>query len=101
MVDDIKSERWARSFRNGGRHRAEPAKHFKTKYAGEQPPIWIAAELWDFGAMSVLYSGMRKPGQDAVAQLFGVSSFKIMETWLRALSPVRDSLHLRLSSKNN
>jgi len=26
MVGDIKSERWARSFRNGGRHRAESAK---------------------------------------------------------------------------
>src|SRR5690349_24636519 len=25
MVSDIKSERWARSFRNGGRHRAESA----------------------------------------------------------------------------
>src|SRR6266852_445554 len=25
MVGDIKSERWARSFRNGGRHRAESA----------------------------------------------------------------------------
>src|SRR5216683_3611044 len=26
MVGDIKSERWARSFRNGGRHRAESAR---------------------------------------------------------------------------
>jgi hypothetical protein len=27
MVGDIKSERWARSFRNGGRHRAESASN--------------------------------------------------------------------------
>jgi predicted ATPase len=28
MVGDIKSERWARSFRNGGRHRAESASQY-------------------------------------------------------------------------
>jgi abortive infection bacteriophage resistance protein len=83
------------------RSKEEFAKHFKAKYAGEDPPIWIAAELWDFGAMSVLYSGMRKPGQTSVAQLFGVPSFKIMETWLRALNVTRNMCahHSRLWNK--
>jgi predicted RecB family nuclease len=31
MVGEIKSERWARSFRNGGRHRAESASLLSTK----------------------------------------------------------------------
>jgi abortive infection bacteriophage resistance protein len=85
------------------RSKEEFAKHFKAKYAGERPPIWIAAELWDFGAMSVLYSGMRKPGQDAIAQLFGVSSFKIMETWLRAINVTRNMCahHSRVWNKPN
>jgi abortive infection bacteriophage resistance protein len=85
------------------RSKEEFAKHFKSKYAGEAPPIWIAAELWDFGAMSVLYSGMRKDGQLAIAQFFGVPSFQIMETWLRALNVTRNicAHHSRLWNKPN
>jgi abortive infection bacteriophage resistance protein len=85
------------------RSKEEFAKHFKLKYAGENPPIWIAAELWDFGAMSVLYSGMKKNGQLAIAQFFSVPSFQIMETWLRALNVTRNicAHHSRLWNKPN
>jgi abortive infection bacteriophage resistance protein len=85
------------------RSKEEFAKHFKLKYAGEDPPIWIAAELWDFGAMSVLYSGMKKNGQLAIANFFGVPSFQIMETWLRALNVTRNicAHHSRLWNKPN
>jgi abortive infection bacteriophage resistance protein len=72
------------------RSKEEFAKHFKSKYAGEHPPIWIAAELWDFGAMSFLYSGMRKDGQLAIAKFFGVPSFQIMESWLHTLNVARN-----------
>lgn len=72
------------------RSKEEFAKHFKSKYASEHPPIWIAAELWDFGGMSFLYSGMRKNGQLAVAQFFGVPSFQIMESWLHTLNVARN-----------
>jgi abortive infection bacteriophage resistance protein len=72
------------------RSKEEFAKHFRSKYAGEHPPIWIAAELWDFGAMSFLYSGMRKDGQSAVAKFFGVPSFQIMESWLHTLNVARN-----------
>ncbi|WP_315729147.1 Abi family protein [Bradyrhizobium sp. SZCCHNS2015] len=85
------------------RSKEEFAKHFKRKYPGEDPPIWIAAELWDFGSMSVLYSGMRKNCQTDVAKLFGVPSFQIMETWLRALNVTRNicAHHSRLWNKPN
>ena len=85
------------------RSKEEFAKHFRFKYAGELPPIWIAAELWDFGAMSFLYSGMRKDGQLAIAKFFGVPSFQIMETWLRALNVTRNicAHHSRLWNKPN
>jgi abortive infection bacteriophage resistance protein len=32
----------------------EFAKHFKRRYPGENPPLWIAAEVWDFGTLSFL-----------------------------------------------
>jgi abortive infection bacteriophage resistance protein len=85
------------------RSKEEFAKHFKFKYAGELPPIWIAAELWDFGAMSVLFSGMRKEGQLLIAQSSGVPTFQVMETWLRALNVTRNicAHHCRLWNKPN
>ena len=47
MVGEIKSERWARSFRNGGRHRAEPAasnsnRQVRTDIAGKYR--WLQAQ---------------------------------------------------------
>ena len=83
--------------------REEFAKHFKTKYAGEQPPIWIAAELWDFGAMSFLYSGMRKPDQEAVAHAFGVKTWEVMTSWLHHINVARNicAHHSRFWNKPN
>jgi abortive infection bacteriophage resistance protein len=95
-------QKWLRLHDEGfARSKEEFAKHFKSKYASEHPPIWIAAEIWDFGAMSVLYSGMRKHGQQAIAEFFNVPSFKVMETWLRALNVTRNicAHHSRLWNK--
>ena len=38
--------------------REEFAKHFRTKYGDSHFPIWIAIELWDFGALSHLINGL-------------------------------------------
>ena len=85
------------------RSKEEFAKHFKAKYSGENPPIWIAAELWDFGAMSFLYSGMKKPDQIAVANTFGIASFDVMINWLRCINVARDicAHHSRFWNKLN
>lgn len=66
------------------------AKHFRTKYAGDNPPIWIAAEAWDFGAMSMLFGGLNKADQLAIAQKFKVPTFRSMETWIRAINVSRN-----------
>ena len=39
MAGEIKSERWARSFRNGGRHRAEPASQTVLKQGSGECPV--------------------------------------------------------------
>jgi abortive infection bacteriophage resistance protein len=85
------------------RSKEEFAKHFKSKYPGEDPPIWIAAELWDFGAMSFLYSGMRKPDQIAVAKIFGINSFHVMRSWLQTINVARNicAHHSRFWNKPN
>lgn len=81
----------------------EFAKHFKSRYPGEEPPLWIAAELWDFGSMSILYSGLRKTDQTTIAAKFLVPDFKIMELWLRSLNVTRNicAHHSRLWNKPN
>jgi abortive infection bacteriophage resistance protein len=101
---ETQHEKWlARHDEAFERSKEEFAKHFKTKYAGEYPPIWIAAELWDFGAMSVLYSGIKKPDQLAVAQTFGLSSFDVMASWLRCINVARNMCahHSRFWNKPN
>jgi abortive infection bacteriophage resistance protein len=77
------------------------AKHFRAKYAGDNPPIWIACELWDFGALSVLFGGMQKRDQTAIAEKYSLrctGSFKIMESWIRTLNVARNvcAHHCRL-----
>jgi abortive infection bacteriophage resistance protein len=85
------------------RSREEFAKHFKKKYSGENPPIWVAAELWDFGAMSFLYSGMKKTDQTDVAKAFGVLSFDVMSSWLHCINVARNicAHHSRFWNKPN
>jgi abortive infection bacteriophage resistance protein len=101
---ETKHQKWLRLHDDAfDRSREEFAKHFKTKYAGENPPIWIAAELWDFGAMSFLYSGMKKPDQIAVANNFTLPSFDVMASWLHTINVARNicAHHSRLWNKPN
>ncbi len=101
---EIEHQKWLRRHDEAfDRSREEFAKHFKRKYAGEQPPIWIAAELWDFGAMSFLYSGMKKNDQTAVANAFGVQSWDVMSSWLHYINVARNvcAHHSRFWNKPN
>lgn len=81
----------------------EFAKHFKTKYAGEKPPIWIAAELWDFGAMSILFSGMRRLDQAAISKSLGIVDPDVMRSWLHLINVARNicAHHSRFWNKPN
>ena len=80
--------------------REEFAKHFRTKYAGEKPPIWIACEAWDFGAMSHLFGGMQIGDQAKIATEYGLPP-DILESWIRAINVARNvcAHHGRLWNK--
>ena len=81
----------------------EFVKHFKSKYPGEYPPLWIAAEIWDFGTMSTLFSGLKKKDQTTIAAAFNVHSFRVMESWLHAINLARNvcAHHSRFWNKVN
>jgi abortive infection bacteriophage resistance protein len=65
-------------------------------------PIWVACEVWDFGAMSQLYDGMSEADQDAISTQYGVQNGRIFATWLRSLNYLRNvcAHHCRLWNRN-
>lgn len=70
--------------------------HFKSKYS-EPLPIWAAVELWDFGMLSVFFSGMKYRDRRAVAARYGVTP-EVFPSWLRSLADTRNicAHHARL-----
>jgi abortive infection bacteriophage resistance protein len=66
------------------------ARHFKDRYA-EFPnlPIWAAAEIASFGAISRMLKMMRRDDQRRVAQRYGVQP-QVLCSWLHHLSYVRN-----------
>lgn len=81
--------------------REEFAKHFRSRYPGESLPIWIASEVWDYGALSVLFGGLKKADQSLIGMKYGISAFSVMETWVRAINVTRNicAHHSRLWNK--
>ncbi|OSI16222.1 abortive phage resistance protein [Neisseria dentiae] len=75
--------------------------HNKTKY-GLPIPIWVVCEIWDFGTMSTLFSGMRMREQDEISQKYGVSNGRIFASWLRSLNYLRNvcAHHCRLWNRS-
>ncbi|WP_298050437.1 Abi family protein [uncultured Paenalcaligenes sp.] len=84
-----------------GRSKEEFIRHNRYKY-GLPLPIWVASEVWDFGALSTLFSGMHEADQDAIATRYGVSNGRVFATWLRSLNYLRNvcAHHSRLWNRN-
>jgi abortive infection bacteriophage resistance protein len=74
------------------------ANHFKSKYPGESPPIWIASELWDFGLLSHFLEGMKHADRVEVANMFNVAEPNVFCSWIRTLNFIRNlcAHHCRL-----
>ena len=75
--------------------------HYLNKH-GPDLPIWVAIELWDFGALSQLFAMMKVPDQSAIAIKYGVNDFKVFASWLRSLNYLRNlaAHHSRLWNRN-
>lgn len=53
-----------------GRSREEFIRHNKTRY-GLPLAIWLACEVWEFGALSTLYAGLKEEDQDEIYACYG------------------------------
>lgn len=84
------------------RSRGEPfIEHYLNKYDGKLP-IWVAIEVWDFGLLSRLFSGMRHNDKDRIAHKYGLNQGRVLQTWLRSLNFIRNvsAHHSRLWNIN-
>lgn len=83
------------------RARKEPfVLHHMEKYGNL--PIWVAIEIWDFGLLSKLFSGMKHADQIKIATIYGASSGQAFAQWLRSLNFIRNvsAHHSRLWNIN-
>lgn len=72
--------------------------HFKTKYTSETHlPLWMTAELMDYGCMLTLFRGVETTVKQAIAANYGVSD-SVLESWLLAGNTLRNlcAHHARL-----
>lgn len=53
-------------------------------------PIWVAIEIWDFGALSRLFAGMNMSDRDTIAGAYGLATGRELEQWFRSLSYLRN-----------
>jgi len=64
--------------------------HYHRKYTSETDlPLWIAAELMDFGCMFTLFRGLEAKIKQDVARSYGISD-KVLESWLTSINTVRN-----------
>jgi len=75
--------------------------HYRRTHGGDLP-IWVAIELWDFGAMSQLFSLMKVPDQTKIAAKYQVTDFRVFASWLRSLNYLRNVVahHSRTWNRN-
>ena len=83
------------------RSKEDFVKHYRQKH-GNDLPIWVAIEAWDFGAMSQLYAMMKAQDKEVIAVKYGVNEGKIFESWLRSLNYLRNLVahHSRVWNRN-
>ncbi|MCL6308931.1 Abi family protein [Pseudomonas syringae] len=83
------------------RSKEEFVRHNKTKY-GLPLALWVVSEVWDFGTLSTLFSGMRESEQDVISGRYGIANGRIFASWLRSLNYLRNvcAHHSRLWNRN-
>lgn len=70
----------------------------------EKPiPIWVAAEAWDFGALSKFYSILSGNNQDLICTRLGIDNRNVLDNWFINLNGIRNRCahHARLCNRPN
>lgn len=77
-------------------------RHFKAKYQNQQLPIWISIELWDFGTLSHLFSGLKTSDQTILSAKYNISRPALLVSFLRNINHIRNicAHHSRLWNRS-
>ena len=83
------------------RSKEDFVKHYRAQH-GPDLPLWVAVEVWDFGAVSQLLAMMKVADQQHIATKYGVNDWKVFQSWVRSLSYLRNlaAHHSRLWNRN-
>lgn len=93
---------WIEKYRGlVSRSKEDFVRHYLTIH-GNELPIWVAIEVFDFGALSQLISMMKIGDQQKIADKYGVSDWQVFSSWVFALSYLRNLVahHSRLWNRN-
>ena len=80
------------------RSKGDFARHFRKTYSGP-PPVWVAAESWDWGKLSWTLSQLSDANKDLVCKRVNPSlKRKTLVSWMTCLNDVRNACahHSRL-----
>lgn len=64
-------------------------QHHFIQYGGDLP-IWVAVEILDFGAVSLLFKLLPKRVKSKISQEVGVSNGQILDVWLKVIGYARN-----------
>lgn len=91
-------EQWCERFEAlRAKSREDFVQHHDAFYGGRMP-VWVAAQLWDFGTLSRLISGLQFRDRQALAQGMGLADGEVLKSWLRSFLFIRNvaAHHARL-----
>lgn len=93
--DSVQHQKWIKRVQccvDRARQASPCLKHFFNTYGDKHhdPPLWITAEVLDFGGMSYLFCGVRKDIRNKVVKSLGISA-AVLDSWLTCLNAVRNS----------
>lgn len=71
------------------RSREEFAEHFRSKYSSDLP-IWMSIELWDFGTLTTVLSGMKTCDLDQLSRLYDLPKRRFLQSWAQSINFVRN-----------
>lgn len=88
--EDFNHEKWLTKYQAFIKRESSTqfVKHHLEKYGGL--PVWASSELWDFGAMSILYKNMKTNDKDHIARIYRLKSGKHLQTHLHAFNFIRN-----------
>jgi abortive infection bacteriophage resistance protein len=96
-------DEWVKKYRGlVSRSKEDFVRHYMETH-GAELPVWVAIEVFDFGALSQLLSLMSVKDQQSIAAKYGINDWDVFRSWIYSLSYLRNlaAHHSRMWNRNN